>query len=48
VRSARRSLRRPVLNGRVYQVYAVDPGGQDVELFVDANDGQSVKTRYRG
>lgn len=41
-------ISRPVLNGRVYQVYAVDPDGQDVELFVDANNGQIVKTRYRG
>jgi hypothetical protein len=26
----------------------VDPGGQDVELFIDANNGQIVKTRYTG
>jgi hypothetical protein len=40
-------ISRPVLNGRVYQVYAVDAGGQDVELFIDANNGQIVKSDTR-
>jgi hypothetical protein len=40
-------ISRPVLNGGNYNVYAVDPDGQDVELVIDASNCEIVRTRDR-
>lgn len=44
-RSDYRYISRPVLNGRFYQVKAVNPNGKKVKLYIDAYTGQLVKVK---
>jgi opacity protein-like surface antigen len=44
-RSNYRYISRPVLNGRFYQVKAVNPNGKKVKLYIDAYTGQLVKVK---
>ena len=40
-----RYISRPVLNGRFYQVKAVNPNGHKVKLYIDAYSGRIVKIK---
>ena len=40
-----RYISQPVLNGRFYQVKAVNPNGHRVKLYIDAYSGRIVKIR---
>jgi peptidase YpeB-like protein len=40
-----RYISRPVLNGKFYQVKAVNPNGHKVKLYIDAYTGRIVKVK---
>lgn len=41
-------ISRPVLDGRYYQVKAINPHGRKVKLYIDPYTGRIVKSKYRG
>jgi hypothetical protein len=40
-------ISRPVLDGRYYQVKAINPRGRKVKLYIDPYSGRIVRWKYR-